>query len=199
MAEAEPRFFKNPTDFRAWLEEFSELENELWVGYFKVATGKASLTWEQSVEEALCFGWIDGIRKSINADSYKIRFTPRRKNSFWSKKNVDTVQLLIQAGRMQPQGLAAFEARDLKKSGYSFEQPQALEFSAAFLKNFKANPKAHIYFEAQPPGYQKAIKHWVMSAKKEETQRRRFSRVLEMSFAQERIDLSTPFGGTSGK
>ena len=117
-------FFATPDDFRRWLADHHDSEDELWVGYYKKATGKPSITWPESVDEALCFGWIDGVRKSVDEEAYKIRFTPRRRGSNWSRINLERVSALIDQGRMTPAGLAAYEARDPEKAGYSFEQDE---------------------------------------------------------------------------
>ncbi|MCW5876957.1 MAG: YdeI/OmpD-associated family protein [Anaerolineales bacterium] len=189
-----PIFFATPADLRAWLEANHSSASELQVGYYKVSTGKPSITWDESVEEALCYGWIDGVRKSLGEESYTIRFTPRKPDSIWSKKNIATVERLIAEGRMQPAGLAIYQARREDRSGiYSFEQGET-GLSAELEERFKAQAAAWEFFNAQPPGYQKTMRHWVSSAKKEETQLKRLERLMEVSARSERIDLMKPFG-----
>src|SRR5918999_6276181 len=160
-------FFATPADFRAWLERHHETVGELLVGFYKKDSGRPSITWPESVDEALCFGWIDGVRRTIDDESYSIRFTPRRARSIWSNVNVNRVAELTKLGRMHPSGLRVFEARDPKRSGiYAYEGPKREELeklSPAFIKKFKANVKAWAFFEAQAPYYQKAISRYVMS------------------------------------
>ena len=190
-----PTFFESPAAFRAWLWEYHEQEGVLRGGFCKVATGEPSITWAQSVEEALCFGWIDGVRKRINEEAYTIRFTPRRPGSHWSQKNIDSVERLIAEGRMQPAGLKAYEGRTEENSARaSFEQAQAPELTPNLLARAEAQPEAWAYFQAQPPGYQRTMLHWVMSAKQEKTRLRRLTRILEVSAQGERVDLMKPFG-----
>ena len=175
------KFFKTQQDLRNWFEENHDKSDELWVCYYKKSTGKESIDWDQSVEEALCFGWIDGIRKSIDKDSFKIRFTPRRPNSNWSLKNIKTVEMLKEKGLIKPAGLKAFELRKESKSGvYSFEQEQS-EFSKKYLSILKSNNDAWTFFSSQPPYYQKAVKHWVMSAKQEKTRLKRLNELIDDS------------------
>lgn len=189
-----PIFFASPAEFGDWLQANHAKASEVLVGYYKVSTGKPSLTWEQSVDEALCYGWIDGVRRSLGAESYTIRFTPRKAGSIWSNKNLASVERLISTGRMQPAGLAAYQARRADRSGiYSFELDQT-GFSAEMEAHFKAQAAAWDFFNKQPPGYQKTMRHWVTSAKKEETQRKRLERLIEVSAAGQRVDLMKPFG-----
>lgn len=188
-------FFPTPKDFRAWLKKHHASKAVLWVGYYKKATGKASITWPESVEEALCYGWIDGVRKKIDDEAYKVRFTPRRANSIWSKKNIDSVQQLLKEGRMQAAGIKTFESRQEEKSGlYSLEQKKALNFSKTLRAQFEKEAAAWTFFNDQPPGYKKTITQWVMSAKREDTQQRRFDRLLALSKESRRVDLLSPFG-----
>jgi uncharacterized protein YdeI (YjbR/CyaY-like superfamily) len=175
-----PRFFKTPRAFRTWLEKNHETATELWVGFHRKATGKPSITWPQSVDEALCFGWIDGIRKSIDEESYVIRFTPRRKTSKWSAVNVRRVGELTAAGLMKKAGLAAVEARDASKAPYSYEKRVAI-LAPAYARRFKANRKAWSFFNSQAPYYQRMLTDWVMSAKQEETRARRLAKLIEAS------------------
>jgi uncharacterized protein YdeI (YjbR/CyaY-like superfamily) len=180
----EPTTFERPEDFRRWLEQHHDSEPELWVGYFKKGSGRASMTWPGSVAEALCFGWIDGVRKSIDAERYMIRFSPRRKGSIWSAVNIALVAELTAQGRMRPAGLAAFEARREDRSGiYSYEQRDKAVFSPAYEKRFRAKKKAWAWFEGQPKGYRQNTIRWVMTAKREETRERRFKTLIEDSAA----------------
>lgn len=182
-----PTFFATPADLRRWLKQHHKNAPELWVGFHKKGTGRPSITWPESVDEALCFGWIDGIRKSLGADSYVIRFTPRKKGSTWSTVNTRRVAELIRDGGMLPAGLEAFEARDPKRSGiYSFEREAAM-FDAAQLKLFKANKTAWKFWESQPPGYRKIATYWVVSAKQEETRAKRLATLIADSAAGVRI------------
>lgn len=189
-----PTFFATPAELRNWFSKNHKKAAELWVGFHKRATGKSSITWPESVDQALCFGWIDGIRKSLDADSYMVRFTPRRPGSIWSSKNIASVKRLAKAGQMKPAGAKAFESRTAARSGvYSFEQA-ASDLEPALLKKFAANKKARAFFLAQPPGYQKTLRHWVMSAKQPETRLKRLNRVIEVSKQKQRVDLVAPFG-----
>lgn len=176
--------FETPEAFRAWLARHHESASELWVGYFRKATRKPSMTWEESVDEALCFGWIDGVRKRIDAERYMIRFTPRRKGSVWSAVNIGRVAALTDQGRMRPAGLSAFEARREDRSGiYAYEQRASATFEPAFEQRFRADEGAWAYFEARPPSYRQAAIRWVMTAKKEETRERRLAALIEDSAA----------------
>lgn len=171
-------FFPTPEDFGNWLAEHHDERDELWVGYYKKATGKPSMTWPESVDEALCHGWIDGVRKSIDRQAYKIRFTPRRPGSHWSLVNLGRVAVLIAEGRMTPHGLAVYEARVPENSGrYSFERERA-ELSAEQVADFRAEPRAWDFWNAQPPGYRKQATWWVVSAKREETRERRLATLI---------------------
>ncbi len=180
-------FFSTELDFRAWLEKNHLLEKELIVGYFEVGSGKPSMTWSQSVDQALCFGWIDGVRRSIDQDSYCIRFTPRRPSSIWSDINIKKVEALIRQGLMQPEGLEAFSHRKDKKSViYSFENdPQRL--SQRFENEFKTNSKAWNFFISQAPSYQKTTTHWIMTAKQQATQLSRLGKVIAESEKHKRL------------
>jgi uncharacterized protein YdeI (YjbR/CyaY-like superfamily) len=178
---AKPRFFKTPADFRAWLEKNHLSVDELLVGFYKKSSGKPSITWPESVDEALCAGWIDGIRRRIDEESYSIRFTPRRTRSIWSLINTKRVAVLTADGRMLEAGLKAFAARDEKKTGvYSFERTAAT-FPPAYLKRFRANVKAWTFFNAQGDYYKRLATYWVTSAKQEETRLRRLATLIEKS------------------
>lgn len=183
-----PRFFRTPADFRRWLEKNHEKAEELWVGFHKKVTGKPSLTWPGSVDEALCFGWIDGIRKSLNAESYVIRFTPRRPGSIWSAVNLRKAEQLIASNRMGPAGLRAHSGRDPKRAQlYSFEQRKTDKLGPDEEKQLRKNPRAWKFFAAQPPGYRHTAVFWIHSAKQEETRARRLKTLIEDSSAGLRI------------
>ena len=178
-----PIFFAKQSDFRKWLQKNHKTESELLVGFYKVGSGKPSMTWSQSVDEALCFGWIDGVRKSIDEDRYQIRFTQRRPGSNWSAVNIKKIEELTKKGLMQPAGLAAFEKRTENKSRvYSFEREKA-ELTKDFIRQFKANKKAWEYFQALAPSYRKISTHWVMSAKQESTRIKRLNQLISDSEA----------------
>jgi uncharacterized protein YdeI (YjbR/CyaY-like superfamily) len=182
-----PTFFAKPEDFYKWLEKNHDKETELLVGFWKIPTGKPSMTWSESVDQALCFGWIDGIRKSINDDSYTIRFTPRKSKSIWSKINIEKVEQLTKKGLMRPAGLAAFAKREDNKSRvYSFEQDK-IAFTKEQEKIFKVNKKAWEFFESQPPSYRKPATWYVISAKQEVTQKKRLKELISDSENELRI------------
>ena len=180
------RFFSDQQKFRAWLEKNHARKDELIVGFYKVKSGKPSMTWSESVDQALCFGWIDGIRRTIDDASYCIRFTPRRADSKWSAVNVRKVGVLKEAGLMTPAGLELFEKRGAENErGYDYSSDR-IPLSAALRKQLKGARKAWAFFEAQPPGYRKLAEHWVMSAKREETRQRRLAKLIEASSRGER-------------
>lgn len=184
-----PRFFPTPASFRAWLAAHHATETELWLGFHKKATGRPSLTWQESVREALCFGWIDGIRKSVDADSYMIRFTPRKARSAWSAINLKLVEELTEAGLMTPAGRAVYEARDTSRAdhGYSIAARTEIALEPAHEKRFRANRAAWEFFQAQPPSYRKQMLHRVTSAKKEETREKRLEKLIAASQAKKRL------------
>src|SRR6266542_540682 len=185
-----PTFFATPTDFRTWLEKHHADTSELWVGFHKKDSGRPSITWPESVDEALCVGWIDGLRKSVDVHSYMIRFTPRKRDSIWSAVNTRRAKELIEQARMLPAGLRAFEGRDPKKTNlYSFERRRAVTLDPALEKQFKANRQAWTFFQAQPDGYRRIAIFFVMSAKQEETRWRRLERLIKDSAAGLRIGL----------
>jgi uncharacterized protein YdeI (YjbR/CyaY-like superfamily) len=187
-----PTFFRSPADFRAWLDRHHASEQELWVGFYKVKSGKGGMVYREALDEALCYGWIDGLVRRVDDVSYMQRFTPRKKDSTWSTVNMRRVKELTAEGRMHPAGLAAFERRDPRKTGrYSFEQGQVV-LAPGFTRRLRAHRAAHAYFEAQPPGYRRLATWWVMSAKKEETRARRFATLLEDCAAGRRIGVTTP-------
>lgn len=183
----EPVFFASQEQFRKWLEDNHKAEKELLVGFYKIETGIPSITWPQSVDQALCFGWIDGVRKSINKNSYSIRFTPRKPTSTWSAINIKKVEDLVSQGLMQPAGWASFEKRSEKKSRiYSYEK-DPVKLADALEEKFKANKKAWNFFHSQAPSYRKTAIHWVMSAKQEKTVRSRFDTLISDSEAGKRL------------
>jgi uncharacterized protein YdeI (YjbR/CyaY-like superfamily) len=182
-----PLFFSSQAAFRQWLEENYQNETELLVGFHKVGSGKPCMTWSQSVDQALCFGWIDGIRKSIDNDSYCIRFTPRKPTSIWSAINIAKVEALIGQGLMQDAGLESFKKKKDERSGvYSFES-EAKKFSGDFENRFKANQPAWEHFSAQAPTYRKRIIHWIMTAKQEQTRLTRLEKTITESGKQQRL------------
>jgi uncharacterized protein YdeI (YjbR/CyaY-like superfamily) len=187
-AAPKPRFFRTPEEFRAWLEERHASATEQWVGYYKKGSGRPSMTWPESVDEALCFGWIDGIRKSIDAERYTIRFTPRKATSTWSAVNVARVAELERAGRMHPAGQAAFASRATERTGtYSYENRHKASLSPEQERRFRRNRRAWAFFEQQPPGYRRTMVWWVVSAKRPETRERRLASLIEHSAAGKRI------------
>lgn len=180
-------FFESQAEFREWLLKNHDKTSEIWVGFRKKNSGLPSATYHQAVDEALCFGWIDGIRKSIDDTSYTNRFTPRKRRSNWSEVNIKRVGELIELGLMHPAGLKAFEARDQDKTGqYSYEA-RTREMNEAAVATFKANPKAWEFFQAQAPSYQKLANWWVFSAKQEATRQRRLAKLIEHSEKGERL------------
>jgi uncharacterized protein YdeI (YjbR/CyaY-like superfamily) len=183
-----PRFFKTAPEFRAWLEKNHDRASELFVGFRKKHSTEPSVTYTEAVDEALCFGWIDGLTKRVDDDSYMIRFTPRKAGSGWSRINEKRVEELTRRRRMKPAGRAAFEARDPAKAGYSYEDaPKKL--GRAYERELRATPKAWEFFRAQPPGYRRVASYWVMSAKKEETRRRRLAKLIEESAGRRRLPM----------
>ena len=183
----EIRFFATSAEFRSWLEQHHATAEELWVGFYKKGSGQPSITWPESVDEALCFGWIDSVRKSIDGVSYRIRFTPRRRGSTWSAVNVRRAEELLEAGLMRPAGLAAFAKRKEDRTGrYSFEQ-EDVAFPEELAAEFRQNGKAWAFFEAQPPSYRRTVTWWVISAKRDETRRRRLATLINDSEGGERI------------
>jgi uncharacterized protein YdeI (YjbR/CyaY-like superfamily) len=188
-----PTFFATPAEFRAWLEKHHATKAELVVGFHKKATGKPSITWPESVDEALCFGWIDGVRHSLGDDAYTIRFTPRRPTSIWSAVNVARVAVLEKQGRMTPAGRRALESRAPERTGvYAFERKSAATLAPREAEKLRANPKASAFFDAQPPWYRRTVIHWVISAKRDETRQRRFDHLIAHSAAGRRIPPLTP-------
>lgn len=179
--QTSPKFFATPQDFRNWLEKNHQKETELAVGFYKVGSGKPSITWPESVDQALCFGWIDGVRRAINEESYQIRFTPRKPKSIWSAVNIRKMKELTEQGLMTPAGMACFEARKEEKSAiYSYENEEP-QLSPELEKLFKKNKVAWDYFQALAPSYRKTSIKWVMSAKQESTRIKRFGELVKDS------------------
>jgi uncharacterized protein YdeI (YjbR/CyaY-like superfamily) len=180
-------FFRTSAEFREWLTTHHATKNELLVGYHKKGSGRPSMTWPESVDQALCFGWIDGIRRSLDDTSYAIRFTPRRPGSIWSRVNIQRAHVLIEQGQMQPAGLRAFEARRENTSGlYSYEQ-RKVDLEEPYRRRLKKNKAAWSFFQAQPPSYRKAICWWIVSAKKEETRLKRLDKLVTVSARGRRL------------
>jgi uncharacterized protein YdeI (YjbR/CyaY-like superfamily) len=185
------KFFSSPGEFRQWLDQNYDSASELLVGFHKKSSGKKSITYAEALDEALCFGWIDGVRRNLNETSYTIRFTPRKAKSIWSLVNVRHVERLKKEGRMQPAGLEAVARRDPKRTGiYAFENATP-KLSPAYEKTFRQNKTAWEFFEKQPPYYRKLTIHRIMSAKKEETQIRRLEQLIEICAKGQRLDLLT--------
>lgn len=186
-----PAFFESPSAFRQWLERNHDTASELLVGFYKRDSGRPSMTWPESVDQALCFGWIDGVRRRIDDVSYSIRFTPRRRRSVWSAINIGRATELGKLGLMQPAGSRAFEGRNDDKSRiYAYENaPRTL--APAEEKRFRSNKKAWKYFNDQPPSYRRVAIYWVMSAKKEETHARRLAILIDDSAHERRLGIVT--------
>jgi uncharacterized protein YdeI (YjbR/CyaY-like superfamily) len=195
-----PTFFATPEEFRAWLERHHDSESELLVGFHKKGSGRPSITWPESVDQALCFGWIDGVRRRIDDASYSIRFTPRKARSNWSAVNVKRVGELTEQGLMRPAGIAAFERRsDDKTAVYAYEQRKTAELDPEQERRFRADEQAWTWFQAQPPSYRRTATYWVISAKKEETRQRRLERLIADSAAGRPIPSLTPRQGTAAE
>lgn len=178
----EPTFFATPEEFRAWLHAHHQTAGELWVGFHKVGSGKPSITWPQSVDEALCVGWIDGVRKRIDDDRYVIRFTPRKPGSNWSAINIRRMGELQAEGRVLPAGQAAFDRRrDDRSAIYSYERRTSAELPAEYEQRFRADAAAWEYFQSQAPWYRRTATHWVISAKREETRQKRLATLIDDS------------------
>jgi uncharacterized protein YdeI (YjbR/CyaY-like superfamily) len=172
--------FDCPEAFRAWLMRHHSERDELWVGFWKKSTGRPSITWPESVDEALCFGWIDGIRKAVDDEAYTIRFTPRRSRSTWSLRNITRYRVLESSGRIEPTGAEAHRRRTEENSGrYSFEPEGPVTLSDDYLARLQSDADAWADWESRPPGYRKQVSHWVMSAKRESTRERRLKSLIE--------------------
>ena len=185
-------FFQSAADFREWLTSNHHKVQELWVGFYKKKSGKVGIGYPEAVDEALCFGWIDGIKKAVDDVSYTHRFTPRKLKSFWSAVNIKRVGELERLGRMMPQGLKAFAGRDEQKAmQYSYER-SACKLEGRYEKQFRGNAKAWEFFQAQPPGYRRTATWWVISAKREETRAKRLATLIETSEQGHRLDMLAP-------
>jgi uncharacterized protein YdeI (YjbR/CyaY-like superfamily) len=184
----EARYFRSPAEFRRWLAEHHAVADELLVGFHRKSTGVPSLTWQESVDEALCFGWIDGVRRTVDATRYTIRFTPRRTGSTWSAINIGRVAALEKLGRMRAAGRKAFAARSETKSQiYAYEQRERAVFGPPEQKQFRSTAQAWAFFERQPAGYRQKATYWVMTAKAEATRQRRLQKLVAESAAGRRI------------
>jgi uncharacterized protein YdeI (YjbR/CyaY-like superfamily) len=181
------KFFKTQSDFRKWLEKNHLKVSEQWVGFYKKGSGKPSIDWPQSVDEALCFGWIDGLRKSIDEISYKIRFTPRKPKSHWSNVNIKRIKELMELGLVFPAGEKAFSLRDENRTARAAYEQKSIEFNPEHLKIFKSNKKAWEFFCGEPAGYRKTCTWWVISAKREETRLKRLEELISDSAAGLRL------------
>ena len=194
-----PRFFKSSAEFRSWLAKNRTAASELWVGFYKKESGKGGITYSEALDEALCFGWIDGVRKSVDAASYTIRFSPRQPKSIWSAVNTRRVAALIKAGSMDSSGLEVFRNRDPGRALlYSYERERA-EFSGLWLERFRSNAAAWRFFDAQAPSYKRTVTFWVMSAKKEETRSKRLDALIAESALSRRIGLLSPPKSRDGR
>jgi uncharacterized protein YdeI (YjbR/CyaY-like superfamily) len=183
-----PRYFPTPEKFRAWLEKNHAKAPELLVGFHKKGTGKPSIDWPQSVDEALCVGWIDGVRRSLGAESYTIRFTPRRARSVWSSINIRRVKALTSEGRMGAAGLAAFKLRTRGRSAiYAYEQRDSAKLTTAETREFKARPAAWKFFSTLAPSYRQKLLHWITSSRKPETRKTRLARVIAASASGKKL------------
>ena len=182
-----PLFFEIQSDLREWFEKSHQTEKELWVGYYKKATKIPSINWSQSVDEAICFGWIDGIRKKVDEKSYKIRFTPRKSKSHWSAVNLEKAEKLIKLALMKPAGIEAYNKRDEKNSKQASYEQKSMQFDKEYEQKIKKNPKAWKFYENLPASYKKASIHWVMSAKREETRLRRLEIFIQSCEAGQKI------------
>jgi len=186
------RFFRTGDEFRRWLEKNHSKNDELWIGFYKKDSGKGGITYAQALDEALCYGWIDGIRKTLDEDSFTTRFTPRKPKSIWSNVNIRNVTRLTKEGRMQPAGIAAYEKRDDRRTGiYAFERTIP-ELDPAMLKQFKRDRAAWKYFEAQPPYYRRLASWWVISAKRDETRAKRLEQLIKVSARNGRLPQYIP-------
>ena len=183
-------FLKSSAEFQTWLGENHDKATELWVGFYKRAANKVGITYPDALDQALCFGWIDGVRKNVNEMSYTIRFSPRKSNSSWSSVNIKRAEELSRLGLMRSAGLEAFE-RGRETRQYSYEN-RARKLDEPHERRFKENGKAWDFFQAQPPGYQRVVTWWVMSAKREETRLRRLTSLIEYSERGERLPMLTP-------
>jgi uncharacterized protein YdeI (YjbR/CyaY-like superfamily) len=180
-------FFSTPVEFRKWLQKYHQKKTELYVGFYKKGSGKISITWSQAVDQALCFGWIDSVRKSIDTESYCNRFTPRKPNSIWSAINIKKVEEMMRQGLMTPAGLKAFDAKKQHKMGMYAHETEPVILSPVFEKQLKKNKPAWVFFNAQPPSYKKITIHWIMGAKQEKTRVARLEKTILYSEQQKRV------------
>ncbi len=187
-----PTFFPDQYQFRDWLQANHQSETELNVGYYKVGSGKPSMSWSESVDQALCFGWIDGVRKSVDEERYMIRFSPRKKSSIWSAVNIKKVEELKAKGLMHPAGLAIYAHRKEDKSGVYSHENKNPSFSKELEEQFRASAKAWTFYETTPPSYKRSTIHWVMSAKREETTLKRLEQLIADSEKGERVRQFAP-------
>jgi uncharacterized protein YdeI (YjbR/CyaY-like superfamily) len=195
VGEPDPIYFESPEELRDWFDEHHLTAPELWVGYWKKATAHPTVTWQEAVIEALCVGWIDGVRYSVDAGRSRQRFTPRRKGSNWSAINIASAERLIAEGRMRPAGVAAFEARTPERSAiYSYERRHEARLTDAEELLFRANAEAWSWFEGRPPSYRTAATWWVASAKRSETRERRLASLIEESAVGRTPKALTPPG-----
>ena len=180
-------FFRSPAELRTWFEQNHATAGEILVGFYKKASGEPSVTWPESVDEALCVGWIDGVRRGVDERSYSVRFTPRRQASIWSAVNIRKAEALVREGRMQAAGRAAFNARREDRSRvYSYEQRFA-ELPEPYLGSLKVNPSAWAFFQAQSPSYRKSMSHWITSARQEATRLKRLAKLVDASRHGQRV------------
>jgi len=184
-----PIFFPTSSQFRKWLQKHHKKETELLVGFYKVSSGKPSMSWSESVDQALCFGWIDGVRKSVDAESYTIRFTPRKSSSIWSAINIKKVEELTRAGLMTAEGTKAFGLRTENRSRVYSHENETVSLDRKYERQFKANKVAWTFFTGQAPSYKKVATHWIMSAKQAKTRLSRLEKVIKTSEEQKRIAL----------
>jgi len=192
-AASGPVFFEDAAALRRWFEKHAATEIELLIGFLKKTTGRQTLTYFEALDEALSFGWIDGVKRSLDAERWFQRFTPRKPKSVWSLVNVRKAEALVAAARMAPAGLAAFEARETRRTGlYSFEQGKEPRLGAEETKVFRSRPKAWAFWSAQPPGYRRTASYWVVSAKKQETKERRLRQLIADSAAGRRLAMLAP-------
>jgi uncharacterized protein YdeI (YjbR/CyaY-like superfamily) len=182
-----PAFFSTQNEFREWLKKHNKKETELLVGFYKVGSDKPSMTWPQSVDQALCFGWIDGVRKSIDKESYSIRFTPRKSSSIWSAININKIEELNRSGLMTPAGQKAFELRTENRSRVYSHEKDPVDLALNYEKQFKMNKLAWNFFNEQAPSYKKVMRHWIMSAKQEKTRLSRLEKTIKLSEQQKRM------------
>jgi uncharacterized protein YdeI (YjbR/CyaY-like superfamily) len=185
-------YFKTQLEFRKWLEKNHEKLSELWVGFYKKSTLKPSITYPQALDEALCFGWIDGVRKNVDESSYTIRFTPRKKQSHWSAVNIKKYEELLKLNLVMSAGVKAFRDSDKKKALKYSEERKSAKLDSIYEKKFKTNKKAWEFFSTQPPGYQRVCTFWIMSAKQEETREKRLKLLMDYSQVQKRLEMFKP-------